>query len=69
MGIMSNKDKQKLPKNSGEKHNIKIDYKKLLKLNGPFYDGTWHCTQCGTDMGPQNPRQLCGKTYCHEDFS
>jgi hypothetical protein len=22
------------------------------------------CTECGRDMGPQNPRQLCGKTYC-----
>jgi hypothetical protein len=22
------------------------------------------CTSCGVDMGPSNPRQLCGKTYC-----
>ena len=22
------------------------------------------CLECGEDMGPQNPRQLCGKTYC-----
>ena len=22
------------------------------------------CMECGEDMGPQNPRQLCGKTYC-----
>ena len=22
------------------------------------------CLECGIDMGPQNPRQLCGKTYC-----
>ena len=22
------------------------------------------CLECGVDMGPQNPRQLCGKTYC-----
>ena len=22
------------------------------------------CMICKTDMGPQNPRQLCGKTYC-----
>jgi hypothetical protein len=25
---------------------------------------SWHCTQCGEDMGKHNPRQLCGKTYC-----
>ena len=29
------------------------------------YD-SWHCTQCGVDMGKQNPRQLCGKTFCHQ---
>lgn len=22
------------------------------------------CLECGVDMGPQNPRQLCGKLYC-----
>lgn len=22
------------------------------------------CVECGEDMGPNNPRQLCGKTYC-----
>jgi hypothetical protein len=22
------------------------------------------CMLCGEDMGPQNPRQLCGKSYC-----
>lgn len=24
------------------------------------------CVACGIDMGPQNPRQFCGKTYCLE---
>ncbi len=23
-----------------------------------------YCILCGVDMGPQNPRQLCRKTYC-----
>ena len=22
------------------------------------------CVECGIDMGYQNPRQYCGKTYC-----
>jgi hypothetical protein len=27
------------------------------------------CVICGIDMGPNNPRQLCGKTMCmFEDF-
>ncbi len=25
---------------------------------------SWHCIECGIDMGPCNPRQLCKKTYC-----
>jgi hypothetical protein len=23
----------------------------------------WHCLECGDNMG-NNPRQLCGKSYC-----
>ena len=23
-----------------------------------------YCLDCGVDMGPMNPRQLCGKWYC-----
>ena len=31
---------------------------------------SWHCLTCGVDMGPQNPRQLCGKWMCpNESFS
>jgi len=26
---------------------------------------SWHCIECGVDMGPNNPRQLCGKTFCY----
>ena len=25
---------------------------------------SWHCLTCGVDMGPQNPRQFCGKWRC-----
>ncbi len=25
------------------------------------------CVECGRDMGPNNPRQLCGKTKCDEE--
>lgn len=31
---------------------------------------SWHCLTCGVDMGPQNPRQLCGKWRCpNKSFS
>ena len=23
------------------------------------------CIECGTDIGEQNPRQLCGKSFCY----
>lgn len=26
------------------------------------------CTECGIDMGPHNPRQLCGKSYCQNEY-
>jgi len=29
-------------------------------------DSANRCIECGIDMGPNNPRQLCGKTYCRE---
>lgn len=29
---------------------------------------SWHCMECGEDMGSCNPRQLCGKTYCVNKF-
>ena len=24
----------------------------------------WHCISCGANMGPNNPRQYCYKSYC-----
>lgn len=30
---------------------------------------SWHCTICGIDMGPNNPRQLCGKTICYMELN
>ena len=25
---------------------------------------SWHCLECGIDMGQNNSRQLCGKSRC-----
>jgi hypothetical protein len=45
------------------------DYFEYVKVYG--YNSktqSWHCLTCGVDMGPQNPRQLCGKWRCfYED--
>ena len=27
----------------------------------------WHCLECGDSMGKDNPRQLCGKYFCHNN--
>lgn len=29
---------------------------------------SWHCIGCGIDMGLNNPRQLCRKTYCENTY-
>jgi hypothetical protein len=29
---------------------------------------SWHCINCGIDMGHNNSRQLCGKTYCSNAY-
>lgn len=35
---------------------------KILEKNS--HSGKNLCIDCGEDMGIDNPRQLCGKTYC-----
>lgn len=27
-----------------------------------------YCIECGVDMGPSNPRQLCCKSYCDKSY-
>lgn len=29
---------------------------------------SYYCVECGSDMGPHNPRQLCGKWYCKTSY-
>lgn len=45
--------------------NIVNDFKISIKSNNEGMIN--RCTACGTDMGRTNPRQLCGKTYCHNE--
>ena len=35
---------------------------KVLERNS--HSNKNRCMECGEDMGIDNPRQLCGKTYC-----
>ena len=32
-----------------------------------FVYGANRCSVCMDDIGPDNPRQLCGKTFCYND--
>ena len=43
-------------------------YPKICECNpeSPNSEGGWLCTRCHADMGPMNPRQLCGKVVCDE---
>lgn len=36
----------------------------LLVYGYDLKTDSWHCLECGDDMGKFNPRQLCGKTHC-----
>lgn len=29
-----------------------------------FLEDIWYCSECGIDMGKNNPRQYCGKYKC-----
>ena len=41
------------------------DYYKVKKTYGyNIKTGNWHCLECGISMGPNNPRQLCSKSFC-----
>jgi len=42
--------------------NLKISKKIIYGYN--FKSDSWHCTNCGVDMGSSNSRQLCRKYYC-----
>ena len=48
-----------------QKQTLITDYFQKNKIYG--YNkktNSWHCVECGEDMGPHNPRQLCCKSYC-----
>jgi len=45
-------------------HNDQSDYGESSEEESDTEEETNYCMECGEDMGPQNPRQLCGKTYC-----
>ena len=41
------------------------DYYLIKKIYGyNLKTKNWHCLECGTSMGKNNPRQLCNKNYC-----
>ncbi len=44
-------------------YEVKNNFKKII--HEPVY--SYKCIICGEDMGPNNPRQLCGKIYCKND--
>ena len=47
-------------------------YNSVTELNKVFgYNSvteSWHCLECGDDLGKHNPRQLCGKSYCRNKY-
>lgn len=51
--------------NDSKQNNLITTYfKKKIYGYDPLRN-TWHCFECGLDMGSSNPRQLCGKYKCN----
>ncbi len=57
-------------KDDGYKQTLITDYYKSNIVYGlnPI-TLSWHCLSCGVNMGINNPRQLCMKSYCPIDFN
>ena len=74
---MDNSNNQKMDNSNNQKidnsNNQKMDNSKINDYDGGdnfnyFYQDDEIknlCLDCGMDMGPTNPRQLCGKTHCN----
>jgi len=45
---------------------INLDTNKTKTYGHNENTGNWHCLECGDNMG-DNPRQLCGKSYCYNN--
>ena len=56
---------------NSENKKIKLDKSNSLEEIIRGYNlqtDSWHCVECGIDMGKNNSRQLCNKTYCGNSF-
>jgi|TARA_B110000259_G_scaffold183635_1_gene229224 hypothetical protein len=64
---------QKLENNSEYYLNLektKNEFNKMIRniLEKNYVDPKNNCQECGIDIGRDNPRQLCGKTRCHNEI-
>ena len=55
------------------KQTLITDYFTLISKSKKIYGynnktDSWHCLTCGINMGKNNPRQECGKTFCHNQY-
>jgi formylmethanofuran dehydrogenase subunit E len=71
--VIHNNEKNEKPSEKNNTLDIIIDSKyDSNQINYKFYGynkktDNWHCLECGENMG-NNPRQLCGKSYCLNTF-
>ena len=63
---MDSKNDYKFKKNKITKKKVNNEKKNLKKKEKDCYKYLEInlCIECGIDMGPNNPRQLCGKIRC-----
>jgi hypothetical protein len=51
-------------KNNSQENDDILDLQIIRNDESDAETLSWYCLECGIDMGPQNPRQLCGKWRC-----
>ena len=56
-------------KSSCANHDLCTIEKCIITLQANQYCMGNFCTVCGENLGMDNPRQYCRKTYCPEQFS
>ncbi len=67
ISVPENLKKNNSEKEEQEQTQVKNDTNiNIIRGYNPETD-SWHCSECGVDMGSINPRQLCGKYYCKSD--
>lgn len=64
LNIIMNHKKRKNTEIDSNKQPLITSFFNFEKEKEKEKELSWYCIECGVDMGPNNPRQFCGKYMC-----